>query len=320
MKVLMKAYVKIKTNCFNLFHAMTLYNQRLIQPEGNYLNLLFNRVLSQRMSTKGLLSLMAALGIGAFLCLGLFSCNPYKKITYFKNLGDSSSIYTQGKDITTAKYQPLLIQSDDILQVVISTIDPSANEVFNINQEESTASNSDVFNMPKRINGYLVDKNGNIEVPVLGAFHVAGLTTEQIKNQVLAAASKLLKQPVVNVRLANFTVNVLGEVARPGSYVIDGEKASVLDALGLAGDMTIYGKRENVVLMRTENGTQKKVARFNLNNTDLLSSPYFYLRQDDVIYVEPSKAKAASTDMSATKTYAIAGSVLSVLLIVISRL
>lgn len=259
-------------------------------------------------------------GVAILLSLCLFSCSSYKKITYFKDLSDSGAIYTVGRSINGAHYQPLVIQPDDILQVVISTIDPATNEAFNIDQDKNSEMTSDVLNRSKSPSGYLVNKAGDIELPVLGRFHVAGLTTQQIKDTVLTAAAQLLKQPVVNVRLTNFTVNVLGEVTRPGSYVIAGEKASLLDALGLAGDMTIYGKRDNVILMRTENGVQKKVARFNLNNTEMLSSPYFYLRQGDVIYVEPTKAKAASTDMSATKTYAIAGSVLSVLLIVISRL
>jgi len=250
----------------------------------------------------------------------LFSCSSYKQVSYFKDLGDNNSMYTQGQNIATAVYHPITIQPDDILQVVISTIDPGTNEAFNVDQEDNSAIKSDVLNAPKRLSGYLVDKKGDIELPVLGRFHVAGETTEAIKDSVQVAALKILKHPVVNVRLANFTVNVLGEVTHPGSYVISGEKASVLDALGLAGDMTIYGKRDNVILMRTENGVQKKVARFNLNNTQMLSSPYFYLRQGDVIYVEPSKSKAASTDMRATKTYAIAGSILSVILIVISRM
>jgi len=251
----------------------------------------------------------------------LSSCSSYKKITYFKDLNDSSNIYNQGESINSIAYQPLIIQPDDILQVIISTIDPDENDALNISQgNKSWGSNSELFNAPKKVDGYLVNKKGDIELPVLGTFHVVGLTTDEIKDTVFKAASKILKQPVINVRLINFTVNVLGEVTRPGSYVIAGEKASVLDALSLAGDMTIYGKRDNVILLRNENGVQKKVARFNLNNTAMLSSPYFYLRQGDVIYVEPTRAKAASTDMSATKTYAIAGSILSVILVVISRL
>lgn len=269
---------------------------------------------------RGSHTLIGVTTICCVLSVGLFSCSSYKQISYFKDLDDSSKMYTQGRSIQTAVYHPITIQPDDILQVVVSTIDPQTNEAFNVSQDDKTTTTSDVLNAPKNLNGYLVDKNGDIELPVLGRFHVEGQTTEQIKDSVTAAASKLLRQPVVNVRLANFTVNVLGEVTHPGSYNIAGEKASVLDALSLAGDMTIYGKRDNVILMRSDNGIQKKVARFNLNNTQMMSSPYFYLRQGDVIYVEPTKSKAASTDNRATRTYAIAGSVLSVILIVISRL
>lgn len=311
---------KARTNCFPIMRVFRyLYDGRICLPimkngptrKGRARGRLGQR-LHFRAWSLGLLSIC--------LYCSLSSCSSYKKITYFKDLSDSGVIYTTGQNIKGVAFQPLLIQPDDILQILISTIDPEANEAFNIHQDNNNTGKNDAMNMPKNLNGYLVDKQGDIELPVLGPFHVVGLTTQQIKDTVLKAASRLLKQPVVNVRLINFTVNVLGEVTRPGSYVITGEKASLLDALGLAGDMTIYGKRDNVILMRTENGVQKKVARFNLNNTDMLNSPYFYLRQGDVIYVEPTKAKAASTDMSATKTYAIAGSVLSVLLIVISRL
>ena len=254
------------------------------------------------------------------MAVGFFSCSSYKQVSYFKDLGDSSTIYDQGRAVATAAYQPITIQPNDILQVVISTIDPQVDEAFNGSQKGDDVINTGTLNGTPRPSGYLVDKQGDIELPIFGKFHVAGKTTDAIKDSVRLAATKILRDPVVNVRLTNFTVNVLGEVNRPGSYTIESEKASVLDALGLAGDMTIFGKRDNVILMRTENGVQKKVARFNLNNTQMLSSPYFYLRQGDVIYVEPTKAKAASTDSNSTKTYAIAGSILSVILVLITRL
>ena len=259
------------------------------------------------------------LGLSLMLT-GMLSCSSYKKVAYFRDLGDSSVLYAQGKGLEGAVYHPLTIQSDDLLQIIISTIDPEVDGAFNTTEQKGANTSTDVLNLPKGQDGYLVDKSGNIELPVLGTMHVEGLTTEQIKDSVTLAASKLLKQPVVNVRLTNFKVNVLGEVNSPGSYLISGERASVLDALSLAGDMTIYGKRDNVILMRTVDGVQKKIARFNLNNTQMLNSPYFYLRQNDVIYVEPAKSKAASTDMNATKTYAIAGSLLSIILILVTRL
>ena len=319
-----KYYLKIakgiKTNCHFLRPFGQLYRDhgvrwRLIMAQPNYFFFCCRGVHYGGQVFARLNTIVCVL-----LSVCLFSCSSAKQVSYFKDLDDDGYMYTRGQSIATAHYQPLTVQPDDILQVVISTIDPQTNEAFKVDQEENTVVNDDILNAPKETGGYRVDKNGDIELPVLGRFHVAGLTTEDIKDSVQVAAAKILRQPLVNVRLANFTVNVLGEVARPGTYVMSNEKASVLDALGLAGDMTIYGKRDNVMLMRKQNGVQKKVARFNLNNTQMLSSPYFYLRQGDVIYVEPTKAKVASSDMRATKSYAIAGSILSVILILITRL
>ena len=123
----------------------------------------------------------------------------------------------------------------------------------------------------------------------------------------------------MQVRFANFKITVLGEVNRPATYTVPNEKVTVLDALGLAGDLTIYGKRENVLLVRDQGG-QKELVRLNLNESEVFSSSYFYLRQNDVIYVEPGKAKAAANNAARTQAFAIIGSVLSVLIVALTRL
>jgi len=257
------------------------------------------------------------------------SCTNYKNITYFKNVSDSSDIYSKGEVAATAKYTPLIIQPDDILKITISTLDPDANGALNLSSATSRVKTGRVssslgsslsIDNGDNADGYLVNKEGNIEVPIIGTIHVSGLTTDKIKILIAEMASKLYRNPVVNVRLANFKVTILGEVENPGTYIINGERESVLDALGLAGDLTIYGKRENLILMRQENGDHKKIVRLDLNNTSMLQSPFFYLKQGDILYIEPTKGKAAATDAARTRTYTIIGTAISLIVVIASRL
>jgi polysaccharide export outer membrane protein len=245
------------------------------------------------------------------------SCTSYKNIPYFKNLPDSTYVYKNGVKVNTTVYEELKIQPDDIIQVTIQTIDPELNNVMGTgvqvgnNMQPSKSNTAD-------ITGYLVNKEGMIELPVAGKIKVGGLTTVEAKEVIRTKATVYYKEPVVNVRIVNFKVTVLGEVARPGAYVINGEKATILDALGQAGDMSIFGVRKNVLLSRLENGQQKMV-RFDMNSTDIFESPYFYLRQGDVLYVQPSKGKAAANDGALLRTYTIISSTLSLLVVIASR-
>jgi polysaccharide export outer membrane protein len=168
-------------------------------------------------------------------------------------------------------------------------------------------------------NGFLVNKEGYIEIPLLGRFYLAGLTTIQAEDSISKRASLYYKLPTVYVRFANFKVTVLGEVLRPGSYIVPNEKATIFDALGYAGDLTIFAKRENALLIR-DSGNQTRLVRLNLNSKDIVKSDYFYLKQNDVIYVEPTKAKLANLDAVQNKNYAIIGAILSVLIIAGTRL
>lgn len=259
---------------------------------------------------------LAALVIAAF-CFLMASCTSYKNIPYFKNLPDSTYVYKNGVKVNTTVYEELKIQPDDIIQVTIQTIDPELNNVMGTGAQTGNNVQTGKFNSAD-ITGYLVNKEGMIELPVAGKIKVGGLTTVEAKEVIRAKATVYYKEPVVNVRIVNFKVTVLGEVARPGAYVINGEKATILDALGQAGDMSIFGVRKNVLLSRLENGQQKMV-RFDMNSTDIFESPYFYLRQGDVLYVQPSKGKAAANDGALLRTYTIISSTLSLLVVIASR-
>lgn len=259
-----------------------------------------------------------------FLCV-FASCASYKNISYFKNVETTPEVYTNGQDIQSATFESLKVQPDDLLNVTINTLDPGFNGIAHMNASLgaapiTTGYSSVSITGDKYTDGYLVNQSGEIDLPVLGRVSVNGLTIDEVKNSIAKKAAVYYKNATVNVRLLNFRVTVLGEVTRPGTYTVNEERVSVLDALGLSGDLTIYGKRENIMLIRQQANAQKKVVRMNLNDANMMNSPYFYLKQGDVIYVEPGKGKAAATDMAATRTYAIAGSALAVLITLISRI
>lgn len=227
-------------------------------------------------------------GLGGIIALIILfsSCGSTKKTLYFSDL-DSVRV----KQIPAAEFKEPLIQTDDILSITVQTIDPSAS--VPVNQAASSPSGNST---PGAVtNGFLVDKNGNVEVPMLGIIKVSGLTTMEAREVVRAKARQYYKNPTIQVRFANFKITVLGEVAKPASYVIPNEKVSVLDAISLAGDLTIYGKRQNVMLIR-DYGTWKDVIRLDLGSSSLMASPYFYLKQNDVLYVEPNRAKTAANN------------------------
>ncbi|RAJ73538.1 polysaccharide export outer membrane protein [Chitinophaga dinghuensis] len=245
---------------------------------------------------------------------GLFACRAPKNITYFKDLSDT----IPHTEVEQAAYKTPAIQVDDILQVTIQTLDPNATAL--LNQQGQSVPGGTPAGMPgTAVSGYLVDKDGNISLPMIGKLQVKGKSTDAVRDEIQTKAAALYKDPVVNVRFANFKVTVLGEVARPSSYIMPNEKVTLLDAIGMAGDLTIYGKRENVLLIRESEG-KKEFVRFDLNKSNLFTSPYYYLRQGDVIYVEPNKQKVASTDMSQVKRISIMASVLSLLIVVASRI
>ncbi len=247
----------------------------------------------------------------------LSSCRSYENVPYFVNIPTDTVVYTDGVVLGNTVYNALQVKPDDVLQISIQVMDNNLSAVQNEQRNPNNASAEE-----RGAIGYLVDKNGNIELPLIGTIQVAGLTTTQIKEQIAQRAKRYYVDPVINVRLGNFKISVLGEVNQPGSYFVAGERISVLDALGLAGDMTIYGKRENIMLIRQE-GNRQKIVRYNINDGQLLHSPYFYLQQNDVIYVEPAKSKASQTDTFNARNISIitsAVSLLSAIAILLSRL
>jgi len=235
----------------------------------------------------------------AMACFAIFifgSCVSPKKITYFNYVPDS--VTHQPYEVQLASYTDPLIQPDNLLQISVQTIDPQSTTMMGTQQ--SATYNTQASQGGSAVSGYLVDQNGEIELPLAGRIKVGGLTTMQARTLIAQRASQYYKNPVVNIRFANFIITVLGEVGRPGQIVVPNEKVSIFDALGMAGDLTIGGKRDEILLIREENG-QKQFIRFSLNDPNFLQSSYFYLKQHDVLYVPPTKNKAASADVTTTR-------------------
>lgn len=182
------------------------------------------------------------------------------------------------------------IQPDDVLDIKVSSLSPESNTLFNQGVIATAGASAGAGSGSSAAEGYLVDSAGYIRYPVLGKVKVGGLTKEQAVQKLESRLQEYLREPVVNMRYLNYRVTILGEVSNPSTFILPAEKINILTALGMAGDLTVYGKRENVLLIREENGI-RKMARINLNSRELLNSPYFYLQQNDVIYVEPVKTK-----------------------------
>lgn len=255
-------------------------------------------------------------------CL-LFSCTS-QRIAYFQDVPDSMSVNSV-KYVDLPAFTPPVVRPDDILNINVQTLDPQANMILNqgnlpVQSGVTTVNpNSPTLNNQNAVSGYLVNKNGEIYMPYVGNVNVAGLTTSAIHDTVLNKISIYFKNPVVNVRFANFKVTVLGEVRQPATFTLPNEKPTVLDALGLAGDITDYGKRNNVMLLRDANG-KKEITRLNLDSTKVINSPYFYLKPNDVLYVEPSESRVASTNAFRTRDIAVLSSGISLLVVVVARL
>ena len=226
--------------------------------------------------------------LSIFLVSSFASCVNTKKVAYFSDVKDSTLITSK------AGLEPV-IQKKDILSISVSSLSKEATVLFNMPNLPVTLTPA-TENMPQTA-GYLVGQDGTIKFPILGNIPAAGLTQKQLENNItqMLVDKKLLFDPIVTSRFLNFRVTVLGEVNRPGVVNVPSEQISILEAIGQAGDLTIYGLRDNVILIRQE-GPDKLVKRLNLNSSQILQSPYFFLKSNDVLYVEPGKAKVASTD------------------------
>jgi polysaccharide export outer membrane protein len=243
----------------------------------------------------------------ALLALLLASCGSTEKIPYLVK-AERLQLYELEQ---YAKIYEAKIMAKDILTISVNTTVPEAAAPFNLgsNAGSGVGLTAGYTNMQgATLQTYIVDRDGNIEYPIVGKIKLMGLTRveaqEFIKNKIHPAY--ITEVPVINVRFKNYKVSVLGEVNRPGQYVVENEQCTILDALAMAGDMSIYGKRENVMLIREDNNGRKSITRINLQNPRLMLEPdVYYLQQNDVLYVEPNKTKAKDATIGSSERYAL---------------
>jgi len=225
--------------------------------------------------------------------LTIFSCTTSRKTVYFV---DQKDAVLRASNLPSKN----IIQPNDILSIAVTSLNNASTEVFN-KPNNSFVSTSSVTGANLQSPGYLVNDEGMIQFPVIGSMTIAGMTTNELRVKLTKELldRKLLVDPIVIVRQLNFKVSVLGEVSRPSVVNVPNEKISLLEALGLAGDITIYGRKDNVMIIREEDGV-KKIKRINLNSSDIFKSEYYYLKSNDIVYVEANKAKVASSTRSST--------------------
>jgi polysaccharide export outer membrane protein len=250
-----------------------------------------------------------------FISIFIVGCSTNKNIIYFQDIQNTESAEIEKNAI----YNEPVIQPDDNLSINIFTLNQQTGAI--INQAAASpilGGNANVATSPQMM-GFVVDKNGDVELALAGKIKVAGLTTYQARELVREKVTQYYINPNVQLRFANFKVSILGEVNAPSTYNMPNEKVTITDALSIAGDLTIYGRRDNVLVVREING-KKQYAHLNLNSSNIFNSPFFYLKQNDLVYVEPNKARNSANNAGRVQTVGIVTSVLSVLVLAVSVL
>lgn len=221
----------------------------------------------------------------------IFSCATKDDVVYFN--GMSSADNTIGLDSYSPTYH-----IDDELVIVVNALDAEAARPFN---KSSVSVSLDILDARgrERIQTYRVDPNGNINFPVLGEIKIAGLNRAQATQLLQDKLKDYIKDPIVDIETVNYRITVLGEVQRPGTYTATNERITLVEAISMAGDLTIYGERENVLVIQDYDG-KKTYTRVNLKSNELFSSPVYYLSQNDVVYVEPNKARSRNASIGAS--------------------
>ena len=242
-----------------------------------------------------------------FLTMIIVSCGSRKDIVYYQDIDSFST----AEKLNTYEIK---IQPDDLLTITVSAEDPEIAAPFNLNA-------SSVVGVSKGAGGnqpssqYLVDANGSINFPILGVLKISGLTRTEVLNLFQKKIGLYIKNPIVNLRISNFKVSLQGEIKNPGSFPIASDRVTLIEALAMAGDLTINGKRNNILIIREIEGV-KSYNRVDITKSDFLNSPFYYLAQNDVVYVEPNKSKISASAIDPSTGVII--SITSILLTVVT--
>jgi len=264
------------------------------------------------------------------LCMALCSCGDTRHLTYMQGKFDTAKL-------SQIQISEPVFRKGDLVSIIVYSDNPAATALYNqslvVSSSGSTGSSGGgggagasggsgsmagaTGGGSPTTPGYLVDDRGNIQFQGLGELRIEGLTKQQLRDLLDARLKEYLKNPYYSIRFMNYRFTVLGEVARPGIFSIPGEHISGLGAMGMAGDLTFYGRRDNVLIMRDSSGV-RQWARLDLTKPDVLNSPYFYLQQNDIVYVEASKKKVAASDQVTVRNVSIAATVISTMAILYS--
>ena len=245
----------------------------------------------------------------------LSSCVNTRKLSqeaiYFQSVTDSSL------KNSIVNYESV-IQKGDILGIRVLTANESSSRLFNQQSVSISSSSASAGATPSEAPaGYLVDNDGNITFPLIGKLHVAGSTASAITDTLTAKVKPFVTDGIVSLRLLNFKITVLGEVLRPGTMAVPNERVTILDAIGLAGDLSVFGRRDNIKVIREVNG-KREMGILNLKSGDIFNSPYYYLRQNDVVYVEMTNRKMANADQATVRNFSLGLAAISALAIIIN--
>jgi len=229
----------------------------------------------------------------------IISCTPAKDVSYFQHSGEP--LVTPILTTHNAR-----VKSKDLISITVVSSEPTASRRYNLIAPQLESAIGYIQSQPM-LQNYLVDEEGNINFPSLGLLQVKGLSTGEIQKTIEKRLSPFFTEelPVITVRIMNFSVNVLGEVNRPGQFRTDNGRMTILESLAMAGDMTIYGRRNNVKVIREGVDGERVVYTLNLTDKNLFNSPAFFLEQNDVVYVEPNQPRANSSKYGAAETYRI---------------
>ncbi|WP_164735384.1 polysaccharide biosynthesis/export family protein [Pseudoflavitalea rhizosphaerae] len=243
----------------------------------------------------------------------LISCVSNKELTakavYFKNANDSSLRKT------VIEFEPKL-QKGDILYIGVSTANDASAKLFNL---PNFYASSVTAGAGGTTSGYLIDESGDIVFPMIGKLHVDGTTKAALTDTLTRKIREYANDAIVSIRLINYKITVLGEVAKPGSFTIPSERVTVLEAIGLAGDLTTFGKRDNIRVIR-ETNQGREMGQLNLNDGNIFSSPYYYLRQNDVVYIEMNSRKMANADQTNARTLSIGLGIVSAVSLIVATI
>ena len=237
-------------------------------------------------------------------------CTSYKNVPYMQDTE------VMGKMEEKLPMYDARIMPKDLLTITVNTIDPESAAPFNLTVQTAYSAARTALTQQPTLQQYLVSNEGTIDFPVLGTLNVGGLTKGETEDLIREKLDDYLEEtPIVTVRMTNYRISVLGEVQRPGVFTISNEKISIFEALAMAGDLTIWGKRDNVKLIREDAEGQREVHHLNLTKADILASPYYYLQQNDILYVTPNTTKAKNSDIGQSTSFWFSGTSILVSLV-----